>query len=261
MNKSLKIKQEFLEALRERNKEYGRGFQTFIATDIGKTKGAFTSIFKYFKNEIELEKVKLSFDLQVEIAEACGTDYIDFIQRGRDLIEGKDLTPKQPTPLIIQANSEEEKELLDQKAPDYRGVPLMESGKLAAWSNGSSFDEYESPSSEVIVHLPELGHRAKHNLVAARVGGDSMDPVIPKNSIIIIDKDDREFVDDKIFAVAIEDAGGQNLAVKYVRKFEVAKGFLLWSENRQYQPRLVTEPDWLRLCVGRVIWMWRSFNG
>ncbi len=255
MNKSLKIKQEFLEALRERNKEYGRGFQTFIATDIGKTKGAFTSIFKYFKNEIELEKVKLSFDLQVEIAEACGTDYIAFIQKGRDLIEGK------PTPLIVQTNSDEEKDLLTPKAPDYRGVPLMESGKLAAWSNESSFDEYERPSCEVIVYLPELGHRANHNLVAARVGGDSMEPIIPKDAIIIIDKDDREFVDDKIFAVAIEDAGVQNLAVKYVRKFEVAKGFSLWSENRQYQPRLVTESDWLRLCVGRVIWMWRSFNG
>ncbi len=89
MNKALEIKREFLEALRERNGEYGRGFQTFLATDIGKTKGAFTSIFKYFKNEIELEKVKLSFELQVEIAEACEADYIDFVQKGRDLLYGK----------------------------------------------------------------------------------------------------------------------------------------------------------------------------
>ncbi|MBI9090739.1 MAG: hypothetical protein JEZ12_16095 [Desulfobacterium sp.] len=198
---------------------------------------------------------------RLKICDAIGADYICMLQRGKDLIEGKDPIPKQSTPFIIQTNTDEEKVLLEQSTANYRGVPLMDSGRLAAWSNGAAFDEYETPTSEVLVYIPELGHRAKHNLVAVRVGGDSMEPLVPEGSIIIIDKEDREFVDNKVFAVSTEDGGVQTLAVKRVRKFEKAKGFVLWSENNNYQPKLVIESDWLRLCVGRVIWMWRSFDG
>lgn len=74
------------------------------------------------------------------------------------------------------------------------------------------------------------------------------------------DRDDREFLDGKIFAVAIDEGGVENIAVKRVRAFEKAKGFVLVSENSDYPFKIVIESDWLRLCMGRVIWMWRSFN-
>ena len=176
-------------------------------------------------------------------------------------IEGKPTTPDAPDPIIITATSDRDKAHLTEHAANYRSVPLYTSGRLAAWSNGSAFDQYEAPTSDVLVYTPELGHRAKHNLTAARVGGDSMEPLVPMNSIIIVDMDDKEFVDNKVFAVAIDEGGVKTLAVKRVRKFEKAKGFVLWSENQEYQPVLVVESDWLRLCVGRVVWMWRSFEG
>ncbi|MCP4114097.1 MAG: LexA family transcriptional regulator [Desulfobacteraceae bacterium] len=196
-----------------------------------------------------------SEDKREELASYFGKTYLELLDIGRGLVT------KAPRPLVIRTNSGEETELIEQNTAKYRGVPLMESGRLAAWSNGAAFEAYETPSNEVIVYLPELGHRSKHNLMAAKVGGDSMDPLVPENAIVIIDKDDRKFSDNKIFAVALEEGGVQNLAVKRVRKFEEAKGFLLLSENQEYKPRLVVESNWHRLCVGRVIWMWRSFNG
>ena len=157
-----------------------RGSQTFLAVSSG--------IDVKHLNDFLAGRRTMKESFRLKITNFLGCDYLDFLQHGKRLMEGKPSPPQAPHPLIIQANSDEEKDLLNQKASDYRGVPLMESGKLAAWSNGASFDEYEDLTSEVIVYLPELGHRAKHNLVAARVGGDSMEPIIPKDAIIIIDK-------------------------------------------------------------------------
>ncbi|WP_300456672.1 S24 family peptidase [Desulfobacula sp.] len=243
----------FRKAVQEYLSDKERGSQTFLATSTG--------IEIKHLNDFLAGRRTMKESFRLKITNFLGYDYLDFLQHGKRLFEGKQPPSQKPTPFIVQTNTSKEKKLLEENAANYKGVPLLDSGRLAAWSNGSAFDEYETPTSEVVVYIPELGHRVNHTLVAARVGGDSMEPLIPENSIIIIDKDDREFIDNKVFAIAIEDGGVKNLAVKRVRKFEKAKGFLLLSENHKYQPRLVVESDWLRLCVGRVIWMWRSFNG
>ena len=168
---------------------------------------------------------------------------------------------KQNQSITVKIHTIKDKAILEETAPNYRSVPLYESGRLAAWSNGAAFDKYEEATSRVIVYLPELKHHANHNLIAARVGGDSMEPLIPEGSIVIIDLDDREFADNKIFAITQTEGDVDVAAVKRVRKFEEAKGFILLSENQNWSPRLVIESDWLRLCMGRVIWMWRSFEG
>lgn len=253
MEDSMEILDYFRNAIQEYLEKKPRGAQKILAQQVGLTPIHLNDFLGSRRTLTETDRLKL--------CAIIGVDYISMLQRGKALTNTKTTSKESLHPIIVQTNSTEKIELIEQKPSKYKGIPLMESGRLSAWSNGAAFDTYENPKSEVIVYLPELGHRAKHNLVAAKVGGDSMEPIIPKDAIVIIDKDDREFVDNKIFAVAVEEGGVQNLAVKYVRKFQEAKGFLLLSENQRYQPRLVTEPDWLRLCVGRVIWMWRSFNG
>lgn len=190
-----------------------------------------------------------------EIANFFGKTYLEVLDLGRGIFQ------KEPRPLIVQTRTGKEQDLLQGNAANFRGVPLLESGRLAAWSNGFVFDVYEKAESEMIVYLPELGHHANHNLVAARVGGDSMEPIIPENSIVIVDLDDREFADNKTFVLNINEGGVDTAAIKRVRKAEESKGFVLLSENPKDMPRIVVESDWLRLCIGRVIWMWRSFNG
>ena len=71
---------------------------------------------------------------------------------------------------IVQVNSQTNKDGLN-GISEVRGIPLYESGRLAARLNGVEFDPYESPASMVVVYKPELQGRARHNLAAIKVGG------------------------------------------------------------------------------------------
>jgi phage repressor protein C with HTH and peptisase S24 domain len=90
---------------------------------------------------------------------------------------------------------------------------------------------------------------------AARIGGDSMHPTIPPESIVVVDMNDRQFINNKIYAVNQPEAGLDILAVKRVTTW--ANGYLLVSDNIDH-PAQDGGPNWERLVVGRVIWMWRS---
>lgn len=210
-------------------------------------------------NDFLGERRAMTEDDQMKIVDIIKADYLSFLQLGKSLIDGKSPYQSKPRPVLIQTHREADKENIEAEA--YTAIPFYESGRMAAFSNGAAFDRYEAPTSSVVVYMPELGIRAKHRLAATRVGGDSMEPLIPENSIIVIDLDDREFADNKIYAVALDDELDMLFAVKRVRKFEKAEGFLFMSENQNYAPRLVVVSDWHRLCIGRVIWMWRSFDG
>lgn len=141
---------------------------------------------------------------------------------------------------------------------DYRSIPLYESGRLAAGVNGMSFDPYEKVSRHAVVYSPELGHRSRHDLRAMRVGGDSMAPLIPEGSMVVVDVNDRDFIDNRIYAVAVEEGGVEMVAtVKRVKK--INGGFVLLPENRSYNPDIV-QKDWLDFCLGRVVWLWRSLE-
>ncbi len=205
-------------------------------------------------------RVNFSESRRQKIANFFGMTYLEMLNFGHQLETGQSVE-KEPRPLIIQTRTGKEQDLLEENAANYRGVPLLCEGRLAAWSNGSAFNIYEKAESEMVVYLPELGHHANHNLIGARVGGDSMEPLIPKNSIVIVDLDDREFMDNKTFVLNVNEGGVDTAVIKRVIKTEESKGFVLWSENPEHAPRIVVESDWLRLCIGRVIWMWRSFNG
>ncbi len=162
-----------------------------------------------------------------------------------------------PRPFQIVVNSPQELALLESPEENYRGVPLYESGRLAAGPDGGIyFNDNEFPESEVLIYRPELKHRAHHSLAAVRVGGDSMSPTIPKNSIIVVDMSDREYFKRKIFCVNDPDDTGMWVsAVKRVQEWD--RGFVLISDNPDVPPK-ITSLDWKQLCVGRVIWMWRN---
>jgi phage repressor protein C with HTH and peptisase S24 domain len=140
-------------------------------------------------------------------------------------------------------------------ADKYRGIPLYESGKLAAGVNGVEFDPYESPVSMVVVYKPELKGCSRHNLAAIKVGGDSMEPTITKGSIVVMDLSDKEQVEGKVFVVNTPDSGVDMASIKRIQKWE--KGFVLLSDNPTTR-RFNLPLDWNRLCVGRVVWMWRD---
>lgn len=190
---------------------------------------------------------------QAKIAAAFGyDDLLDFLALGRRLLENEDArsVPIQ-TPCAQETGSPEE------HTEYYRKIPLYESGKLAAGEKGMVFDPYEQPSSMIIVYQQELTGRKYHHLIGLRVGGSSMSPLIPPRSVVIIDLDDRELVNNKIYAVNYPTNGENIAAVKRVQKWK--KGFALLSANLEYPPEL-SELDWRDLCVGRAIWIWQSLE-
>jgi len=190
---------------------------------------------------------------QARIAKVFGYDLLDFLTLGRRLEEGGE--PLRPP--VVNIHSEREKKLAENAQMQYRAVPLYESGKLAAGEKGMVVDPYENPASSLLLDERELKGRRNHRLVSLRVGGESMAPLIPQGSAVIIDLDDRDFVPNRIYAVNYP-AKGENIeAVKRVQQWK--KGFVLISQASDYPPEL-TDLDWRELCVGRVIRLWTSLE-
>ncbi|MDM8517612.1 S24 family peptidase [Desulfobacterales bacterium HSG16] len=193
---------------------------------------------------------------QTKIAGAFGYDLIDFISLGRRVLDGESVNLFDSS-LIVEVQSDREKKRFKESSEDFRGIPLYESGKLAAGDNGLIFDPYEEPVSALFMKQQELTGRRNHKLMGLKVGGMSMTPIIPPGSIVVIDMDDRELVKNKIYAVNYPTDGENIAAVKRVQKWK--HGFVLMSCNSKYPP-VLSELDWQDLCLGRAVWMWRNLE-
>lgn len=88
MDEVLENKKRFFAALSDFKEDYGYGVQTYIAESTNKTSGYISRLFAATKEESKIEAIKISFELQVKIAKACNSDYISFLQHGKELLEG-----------------------------------------------------------------------------------------------------------------------------------------------------------------------------
>ena len=252
-------------------------------------KREFSNIVKTMKDGIEIFRdllrhylsIKEGLQTRLAIETKIGTTQLnDFLGGRRNLSEPKkdliarylgfenfiDFVAKQwteppvPGDLIVITSDAERKFDLEDHAADYVGIPLYESGRLAAGVNGATFDQYEEPTSTVVVYRPEIKSRTNHDLRALRVGGDSMEPNIPRGSIVVVDLSDREFVNRKVYCVNMPEEGTDIwiASVKRVQRWN--GGHILFSDNASKHPPVPTELEWRDLCVGRVIWMWRNIQ-
>ncbi|MBI5593503.1 MAG: S24 family peptidase [Deltaproteobacteria bacterium] len=233
----------------------GRGAQNFLSIEAGVSQTLLSLILNPKTSK------RAGIDSQEAIIKAAGfKNYEDAIRFGRSLIETGN-PPKPPSPpdhnLIVHVNSQQYKDVVNGTADDYQGIPLYESGRLAAGVNGIEFDPYQSPTSVVVVYKPELQGRSRHRLAAIKVGGDSMEPTIIKGSIVVVDLSDREQVEGKVFVVNTPEGDMDMASIKRIKKWE--KGFVLLSDNTNY-PLELSPLDWNRLCVGRIVWMWRDIS-
>jgi hypothetical protein len=147
---------------------------------------------------------------------------------------------------------------------EYFKVPFSDNMKLAAGSDGTplnfvSFTEDEK-TSKIIVHAPSLGHRS--HLQAFRVGGDSMEPIIAKNGLVIADKADTfanapATAPRRIYVLCWDLFAGE-CAVKYLSWSNKERGDVLISSPAMepYPPIVKNLKD--LVVIGRVIWSWRE---
>ena len=100
MDSILLNKKRFFAALKEYKKAYGHGVQNYIAISTGKSKGYISRIFQAFRDESKIKEVKVSFELQIKIAEACNSDYVAFLQRGKEILQEVSLSSPQNEKIV-----------------------------------------------------------------------------------------------------------------------------------------------------------------
>ena len=188
-----------------------------------------TTVMRYEKGMIP------SPEVLAEIAKLAGKDMGWFLT-GRDWAQG---VPPPPPSL---------------PEDEYVSVPLTE-GRIAA---GEPIIAQEDVIDWVVVHIRPLKKAAAdaRDLVACRVAGDSMWPVISNGDIIVIDRgvDKRRIVKGRIYAVWMD--GG--ITAKMLQR-EGHKLFLL-PQNPAECVRVVDLRENPAPVIGLVIGAWKDFN-
>ncbi len=130
---------------------------------------------------------------------------------------------------------------------DYVSIPLTESAIAA----GQPIIQEESVEDYVLLHVRAA--RKRNNLVACRVDGVSMEPMLHSRDIVVIDRDDKKLVKNKMFAVYHE----EGLTAKYVEKQRdllILRPININSQVLVVDLKVHDDP-----IVGRIIGAWKEF--
>ena len=208
-----------------------RGFEI---QDFSESLGMSPDVLEYY----EKGKWPMSAELLDEIARKLKTSL-------SALLAEDDGHPVQiPDLKVFQATSTKNTPKI--RSEDYRSIPLTESSIAA----GQPIIQEDNIEDYVLLHVRAAGKRA--NLVASRVDGDSMEPMLISGDIVVIDRDDRRIVANRIYAVFYEDG----LTAKYVKK---QKDLLILRPlnpiSKVQVVQLNEHPDPI---VGRVIGAWKE---
>lgn len=155
---------------------------------------------------------------------------------------------KIPQPVIKFAEAGVEPQ--DLETANYLSVPLL-ADPIAAGEPMINLDEI---AEWAWIHISQIGKRK--NLVAIRIAGNSMHPLILDGAIVAIDRDDHK--PPGLFAVRCPDEG---VTVKHVKVLDHA--LLLVPENRDFEERLITLAKGESLhdvIIGRAVWQWSDLS-
>ena len=138
-------------------------------------------------------------------------------------------------------------ELLPRLAGDSsttRMMPFVEHVRLKADTGDLEFEESADLSIAVAEKvLPEWART--HRLTCVRAAGDSMAPTIHDGDLVVVDKDQREAVDDQLFVVRT----GEGLVLRRLRR--IGDHWDLVSDNPAHRSRRMTAGE---MIAGRVAW-------
>jgi hypothetical protein len=225
-----------------------RGPLTKLAEAINMDRNKLSAIINGFPGNLPEDKRRA-------ITNYFNVDYESALDYGKALLDGKDPADiPEPLPRLQTVAELEERGFL--------AIPFSQEMKLAAGRGGDPMIPYTdaAPSSPVLIHGPSIGRRTAKGLQAFRVGGDSMEPVIGRNGIVVADTKDTniENLKKKAIYVIHYEPDSDVCHVKWLSW--VARPFLLIeSENDRDYPR-VTSTEAQVTVIGRVIWAWREFT-
>lgn len=241
------INSVFVTALRHLLAGRPRGSKRQLAERLGISTGHFSDILNARRGTSEEQRRLLAETLGYP-----GAQYEDFLALGQALRDDRPVPDFDPGPHVLSQD-----ELSDR---GFIAIPFSREMKLAAGGGGTIPITEDEDSSPVIVHGPSLGLRSAKNLQAFRVGGDSMEPLIAQNGIILADLSHNDLArlqQGAIYVLCWDREEGE-CAVKRLRWAEKGRLLLIESEDRFYPP-VVRQVDQVVL-IGLVIWAWREFK-
>jgi phage repressor protein C with HTH and peptisase S24 domain len=197
-------------------------------------------------HNIESGKSKPGADALLVLARALGVS-TDYLLTGQD--PPARLSPDElPQPRVVFSNAlDQSAGESGQRTEDFRAVPLVEDAVAAGAARVVS-DQIEGWAW---VYAPLLGKRK--NLVAVRIKGNSMDPVLPDGSVAVVDRDDRKVVRRGLYVVRLD--GG--CTVKYVARDGADLVLIPENRNEHHETRIPAREGEAEPIVGRVVWSWR----
>lgn len=129
---------------------------------------------------------------------------------------------------------------------DFVSVPLTESAIAA----GQPIIPQENIEDYVLLHIRAAGKRS--NLVASRVDGHSMEPMLHPGDIVVIDRDDKVIVKNKMFAIYHE--GG--LTAKFLEK--KTHLLILRPINPNAEIQIIDLNENPQPIIGKIIGAWKD---
>ena len=129
---------------------------------------------------------------------------------------------------------------------DFVSIPLTESAIAA----GQPIIPQENIEDYVLLHIRAAGKRT--NLVASRVDGHSMEPMLHPGDIVVIDRDDKIIVKNKMFAIYHE--GG--LTAKYLEQKNNL--LILRPINPNAEIQIIDLNENPQPIVGKIIGAWKD---
>jgi transcriptional regulator with XRE-family HTH domain len=185
------------------------------------------------------------------IATALGYEYEEFLNIGRTILEGK-----KPEEIEEDWDGLTGDELRER---GFITVPFSDNMKLAAGSGGTIPITEDSTRSSIVVHGPSIKRFTSHNLQAFLVGGDSMEPIIAQDGIVLVDLSENNpdrLKEGKIYVICWDLQEGE-CAVKFLSWGEKGKSVLITSPDIFLHPPITKRLSDIQL-IGRIIWSWRE---
>ncbi|WP_347282594.1 XRE family transcriptional regulator [Helicobacter japonicus] len=133
-------------------------------------------------------------------------------------------------------------------------IPMVEAVLSAG---GGSFETNSTKEREYAFRKDFICRKGNPNdMVLMRVSGDSMEPDIQNNDVVLIDQSKTTILASKIYAVAFDDC-------VYIKRVEKdLNGIILISSNSNYSPIQITMNEQTEnqfKIIGRVLWCGREF--
>ena len=186
----------------------------------------------------EKGQAQIPLDLLNDLAKKLKAPPYEFL-----MDEGSHPTPAPEIKVFQAANTKSAPKL---RQEDYISIPLTESSIAA----GQPIIQADKIEDYVLLHIRAVGKR--NNLVASRVDGDSMEPMLHSGDIVVIDRNDRRILKNKIYAIFHEDG----LTAKYVeRKKEL---LILRPINPTFDVQIIELQEHPAPIVGRIIGAWKE---